>query len=286
MIESDAIAGPALGESLFTLYLPRMAAMMMATTRLAAGWEDLDRELEAWQACGRAATLWWRDDDAVADDPRLLRLFELSRGIPIALAVVPAAVDRALVARLVGITSVSVIQHGWSHVNHAPAGEKKAELGAHRPLAAITAELTAGWHRLKALFGARALPVLAPPWNRIADGLLTELPALGFAALSTYGPRRTTYPAPGLAQINAHIDLIDWRGSRGFVGTGAALGAIVGHLAQRRRGEVDAAEPTGLLTHHLQHDSATLDFLAALLARLRSHEAVRWLALRDASWMP
>jgi hypothetical protein len=263
-----------------------MAAMTMATTRSAACWEDLDRELDSWQACSRAATLWWRDDDAVADDPRLVRLFELSHGIPIALAVVPAAAETALVARLAGIASVSVIQHGWGHTNHAPPGEKKAELGAHRPLAAITAELSAGWHRLKALFGPRALPVLAPPWNRIADGLVPELPAVGFAALSTYGPRRTAYPAPGLAQINAHIDLIDWQGSRRFVGTEAALGAIVGHLARRRRGEIDAEEPTGLLTHHLQHDSATVDFLAALLTRLRRHEAVRWLALGDGSWVP
>jgi len=260
--------------------------MMMATTRSAACWDDLDRELEAWRECGRPATLWWRDDDAVADDRRLVRLFELSEGIPIALAVVPAAVERALVARLTGIASACVIQHGWSHANHAPAGEKKAELGAHRPFAVITAELRAGWERLRALFGTRALPVLAPPWNRIADDLVSELPALGFAALSTYGPRRAASAAAGLAQINAHIDLIDWRGSRRFVGTEAALGALVTHLARRRRGEIDAGEPTGLLTHHLRHDSASEDFLAALVAHLRGHEAARWLALGDASWMP
>jgi hypothetical protein len=263
-----------------------MAAMIMATTGTAARWEDLDRELDAWQELGRPATFWWRDDDAAVDDPRLVRLLALARGVPIALAVVPAAAEPALAVRLMQTPSASVIQHGWCHANHAPASEKKAELGAHRPLAVMTAELVAGWQRLKALFGAHALPVLAPPWNRIAEALLPRLSALGFAVLSTYGPRQALSPAPGLVQINAHVDLIDWRGSRSFIGAEAALGAIIAHLARRRRGEVDAAEPTGLLTHHLKHDGATDDFLRALLDRLCRHDAVRWLALGDAFAVP
>jgi len=260
--------------------------MIMATIGTAARWEDLDRELDAWHELGRPATFWWRDDDAVADNPRLKRLLALARGVPIALAVVPAAAEPAVAARLIETPSASVIQHGWCHANHAPASEKKAELGAHRPLAAMTAELMTGGQRLRALFGARALPVLAPPWNRITEMLLPRLPALGFAALSTYGPRRALSPAPGLVQINTHIDLIDWRGSRGFVGAEAAVAAIVAHLAKRRLGEVDGAEPTGLLTHHLTHDGAAEDFLGALLDRLCHHDAVRWLALGDAFAVP
>ncbi|HEV2552047.1 MAG TPA: polysaccharide deacetylase family protein [Stellaceae bacterium] len=260
--------------------------MIMARIGTAARWEDLDRELDAWQALGRRATFWWRDDDAVADDPRLVHLLTLARGLPIALAVVPAAAEPALAARLIETPSASVIQHGWCHANHAPANEKKAELGAHRPIAVMTAELVAGWQRLKALFGARALPVLAPPWNRITDALVPRLSALGFAALSTYGPRRALNPAPGLVQINAHIDLIDWRRSRRFVGAEAALAQIAAHLARHRRGEMDTAEPTGLLTHHLKHDVATEDFLRALLDRLCRHDAVRWLALGDVFAVP
>jgi hypothetical protein len=260
--------------------------MIMTTTGTAARWEVLDRELDAWHELGRPATFWWRDDDATVDDPRLARLLALARGVPLALAVIPAAAEPALAAQLMQTPSASVIQHGWCHADHAPAGEKKAELGAHRPVAVMTAELAAGWQRLTALFGVRALPVLAPPWNRIAEALLPQLPALGFAALSTYGPRRTLSPVPGLVQVNAHIDLIDWQGSRSFVGAEATLAAIVAHLARRRRGEMDAAEPTGLLTHHLQHDGATEDFLGTLLDRLCSHAAVRWVALGDAFALP
>ena len=36
-----------------------------------AEWGDLARELDAWAADGRRATLWWRDDDAAHAGPEL-----------------------------------------------------------------------------------------------------------------------------------------------------------------------------------------------------------------------
>ena len=41
------------------------------------GWADLDAELDRWKAAGRAATLWWRDDDATRPTPALDRLLAL-----------------------------------------------------------------------------------------------------------------------------------------------------------------------------------------------------------------
>ena len=37
-------------------------------------WDRLEREIDAWAAAGREATLWWRDDDAVAATAELERL--------------------------------------------------------------------------------------------------------------------------------------------------------------------------------------------------------------------
>ena len=39
---------------------------------------------------------------------------------------------------------------------------------------------------------------------------------------------------------------------------------------------VDASEPTGLLTHHLDMDAAAWDFLAELFAHTRQHGAATW----------
>ncbi|MGO1081298.1 polysaccharide deacetylase family protein, partial [Inquilinus sp. CA228] len=153
-------------------------------------WTELRTELDRWAASGRHPTFWWRDDDAVAPSPALDRLLALAarHGRGVARAVIPAGAEPALVERLAGTPAV-VIQHGWAHRSHAPAGEKTAELGDHRPAEAVLAELTAGRERLAALFGARNRPVLAPPWNRLGPVLRARLGEAGLTLLSGFGAR-------------------------------------------------------------------------------------------------
>jgi hypothetical protein len=252
-------------------YLPRVAA---AT---AAEWPDLGAELDRWEEAGRIAPLWWRDDDAVAATPRLDRLLAVAGGAPLALAVIPAQAESGLADRLADEGRVAVLQHGWSHANHAIQG-KKSEYPAERPAAEIAVELAEGRARLAALFGARALPVLVPPWNRFADRFASLLPGLGIAALSQMAPRKSLPPA-GIAVADVHLDLTAWREGRGFVGTGAALGRLIAELRARRgRGERTAI---GVLTHHLVMDAATEDFLARLGETVAAHPAARWLPASD-----
>lgn len=238
-------------------------------------WSALDRELSAWADAGRAATFWWRDDDAVRPTPALDRLLSLSgrHGVPVALAVIPAFVEDGLARRLDG-DMATVLQHGWAHANHAPDGEKKAELGDHRPPGAIGEELRRGADRLRTLFGGRFLPVLTPPWNRIGAETAAALPGWGYAGLSTFGPRKAA--GDGIARVNTHADIIDWRGDRDFAGDRAVLDAACRHLSARRAGTADPDEPTGLLTHHLDHDAESWDFIDRLLSWTRSHPAVSW----------
>jgi len=75
--------------------------------------------------------------------------------------------------------------------------------------------------------------------------------------------------------VNTHVDIIAWQAGRNFIGADAALRMMVNHLALRRRGEVDPAEPTGLLTHHACHDEAAWGFLERLFAFTREADA-RW----------
>jgi hypothetical protein len=175
---------------------------------------------------------------------------------------------------------VAVLQHGWRHLDHA-ADRKKSEFPPGRPHDAVAADLAAGRTRLGELFGAMALGVLAPPWNRFDDALLLLLPDCGIGAVSRVKPRLAAFPAPGVLAVNVHVDLVAWRGDRGFVGEEAALGGIVGHLRRRRLNRFDCDEPTGILTHHLVQDERTEAFLARLLAVTRSHRAARWLDARD-----
>ncbi len=247
-------------------------------------WRGLNDELDRWGEAGLGASLWWRDDDAAGPSPSLDRLLSLHRrtGAPLALAVIPARAEAATAERVAGEAAIDALQHGYAHTNHAPPDARKAELADRRETAGMVAELRDGWRRIERLFGDRALAVLVPPWNRIAAALVAHLGAAGYVGLSTYGARNGTHAACGVVQVNTHIDIIDWRGSRGFVGDDAALGMAIAHLAARRAGAADRDEPTGLLTHHLVHDAAAWRFVDTFIAATRGHAAARWIGAREA----
>lgn len=235
-----------------------------------ADWNDLERALDAHTASGKTAEFWWRDDDAALPVPAYTRLLTLSRdaGVRPLIAALPARAVHQLDPR----GEQAICQHGWNHDNHAPLGESKAELGAHRPRAVVLGELARGWLKLAGLF-AKALPVLVPPHNRIAKDVAGDLAAAGYRGLSTFGARKQA--PPGLLQINAHCDIMDWH-TRAFAGEGPALGYLVAHLRAKLDGTADPAEPTGLLTHHLAHDEPAWNFAETVLRRIKAHRAARW----------
>ena len=249
---------------------------------IAGEWPDLIDELDRWEEADRVTTLWWRDDDAVAPSAPLDHLLSIDETVPIALAVIPAPAGPELAAclsrhaRLSRRSRVTVLQHGWCHVNHS-ADRKKSEFPADRPVEEIVPELTAGRIRLMQLFGLRALPVLVPPWNRLDDALLPFLSGCGLSAISRAKPRRRAMPITGITEANIHVDLVAWTDGRGFIGERAALGGLIAHLRARRRGSACSAEPTGILTHHLVQSEETDLFLYRLFEVTGAHPAVRWL---------
>jgi hypothetical protein len=250
-----------------------------------ASWRDLTDEFDRWAASDRIATLWWRDDDAEAPSPALDRLLALKNAgptgvLPLSLAVIPGPAGPGLAARLARESAVSVLQHGWAHANHAPWGERTIELGPHRPAADVLAELTDGRQRLARLFGRQFLPVVVPPWNRIDGAVADMLPGQGYRGLSSDGARARARH-DGFTVANVHIDIFRWQPPARFIGADLALGQAVRHLAARRLGTVDPDEPTGLMTHHLQHDAGCWRFLERFLAVTASHPSVRYLPAAD-----
>ncbi len=247
-------------------------------------WKSLDAELRAWREAGQRADFWWRDDDAerpTAALDRLLALAETS-GVPPALAVVPAGAGEALAARLREHRQVAVLSHGLGHLNHAAAGGRKAEFGPDRPVFEMLGDVATGWQRLKLLFPEQALAIFVPPWNRVDPELVGRLPLAGLAAVSAFGARRSANPAPGLTEVNCHLDLIDWRGGRGFVGETRALASLIEHLSARRRGLADGGEATGVMSHHLVLDDAAWNFLERLLKHLGECDGAHWLSPKEA----
>jgi hypothetical protein len=239
------------------------------------GWSALQRECDAWAEAGLAATWWWRDDDAVEATPALATLLELQPRA-IALAVIPNGAMPGLAGVLARHPGIAVLQHGFSHCNQAQAGERKSEFPDSRDPDAMEFELVRGQRRLETLFGGGFLPVLTPPWNRIGEVAVTRLQSLGYTGLSRYLPRAAVR-LHGVKLVNTHVDVIDWRGSRGFAGESPCLARFAGHLQARRLGTADRDEPTGLLTHHLVHDASTWRFLEKLRDFLTKQSAARLL---------
>jgi hypothetical protein len=236
--------------------------------------------LERVAARSQTIAFWWRDDDAEDATPQLYQLLELSRrfDLPLGIAVVPKGATQDLAGRLAGEKQVAVLQHGFAHSRHSPEGEKKAEFGDHRPLAEMECELQAGRERLAARF-RRFLPVLVPPWNRIGAAGDAARRAAGLTGLSLYGPNRSGDPH----QVNTHLDIFDWKGTRGPRARSDAYAVLGAELARRLAGD---AEPVGILTHHLIHQPASWALLDELFADLRNHPAVAWPAVADLFALP
>jgi hypothetical protein len=232
--------------------------------------DGLRARLDRAQASSATIRFWWRDDDAVTVTPELERLLSIRRGhdVPLALAIVPKGATRSLAKRLAGEHCVWVLQHGWQHRRHSPEGEKKMELGDHRPVADVLPELRAGFERLSGLFPSRFLPVLVPPWNRIGAAVRAGRRSAGLVGLSTFGQR-----APGEPhQVNTHVDLFDWT-AREPIARAQAYSLLSNHVQGRLEGN---NEPIGILTHHLVHGEAGWALLEEILGLIGSHPAAEW----------
>jgi hypothetical protein len=240
-------------------------------------WRPLRDELALWHDAGRTAGLWLRDDDAAEPCAALDRLLEVTgrHQVPLTLAVIPAATGEGLATRLATEAHANVAVHGWAHANHALAGQKKQELGAHRSLETVLRELARAKAVIDELFAGKALPILVPPWNRIDETLLGLLSGLGFVALSVFGRAK---PAP-LKLVNTHVDLIDWHGGRAGKAHGELVADLVGELSSRRQS--GSVEPIGMLTHHLVHDEQAWAFLQALFDATSGRDGCRWVAARE-----
>ena len=76
--------------------------------------------------------------------------------------------------------------------------------------------------------------------------------------------------------ILAKATSVDWKGTRGFVGTEVALAQVLAHLQAGRHAGVDPAEAPGWLTHLAVHAEATWRVLEDVLAETAGRGLFVW----------
>jgi hypothetical protein len=229
-------------------------------------WGLLEEEIGRWREAGRTVEFWWRDDDAVAPTAPVKQLLELSArtGVPLALAVIPLAAKAELFDGMrarcccTAPTIATALRPGTrrpSSPSTSPTMRRSGALAVHER----------GWRSSPAGLRAGTRAALEPLQARARAGARVH----GVRGFSAYGARAAAQAAAGVIEVNTHIDIIEWRATRAFCGEEAALAAAIRHLAARRTGAADSAEPTGWLTHHELHDSAAWNFLEQLFERTR-----------------
>jgi peptidoglycan/xylan/chitin deacetylase (PgdA/CDA1 family) len=210
----------------------------------------------ALDARGGPITLFFRDDDAGWRTDRLPALLDLFAefALPIDLAVIPAALDRALADELAE-RPIGLHQHGFAHLNHEPDG-RKFEFGPSRNAEAQRDDIEAGARRLERLLGDRVDPIFTPPWNRCTADTGRCLLALGFQALSREH-KAEPLSLPGLNELAIHVD---W---------------CKPDREDRLTKALEQAGPVGVMFHHAEMDAAERARVGDLLALLAEHPRVR-----------
>ena len=241
---------------------------------------DLSPVLAALESASHPVDCFIRDDDAGWDSEALFALLDLTQaaGVPIDLAVIPAAVDDALTHRLIERIDarpgrLGIHQHGLSHANHQTdlaSGGRKCEFGPARGPEAQQLDLLRGQALLHERFGSRVDAIFTPPWNRCATHTPELLAGLGWAALSR---DRGATPQHELRELP--VDL-DW--SRAHRQGGAA--AVAEAWAARLRERLADGRAFGLMLHHAAMDGAERALLGRWLAALSTHPRLRWRAMR------
>lgn len=237
----------------------------------------LDHLKQTLDSSHEPVSFFFRDDDAGWEDTRLFALLDLFAGyeVPLDLAVIPTLISKNTAARLRSqadgsAAKLSFHQHGYAHVNHEPMG-RKCEFGESRPSDLQLADIEAGKHLLRDLFGSKTDRFFTPPWNRCTPATASCLRSAGFELLSR-DSTASPLNADGLRELPISVDWFARR--KGIRVSADELGESLSSVAQQRR-------RVGVMLHHAVMNYDERARLGELLQLLSSHSQARCLLMRD-----
>jgi predicted glycosyltransferase len=261
------LSGTTTSTNLISSLLKNRSALRSVSS---AAWLDaLRKTLDASQTPIR---FFFRNDDAGWEDISLFSLLDLfaNHHIPLDLAVIPNAISQITAKRLSKVSTVSIHQHGYAHLNHEELG-RKCEFGASRSQAQQLADITAGKQRLLELFGPNIEPIFTPPWNRCTAITAACLREAGFMVLSR-DLTATPFHLQDLLELPVSVD---WFAKRKKVPLPPdAIGELLAAAAS-------SPAPVGVMLHHAIMNEEERERLGQLLKLLTSHSQARCVLMRE-----
>ncbi len=138
---------------------------------------------------------------------------------------IPYGLDPDLCAAVAPYVRVTILQHGFDHLNKA--GAAPSEFSPADAPEQVAARLADGWARLDGF--ERRLPVYVPPWNSLTPNVEAALVLCGNRAVSAW----SQLSSPG--RVDTHVDLMRWRGEPRFAGRERVLARLTAQLHLRRQ---------------------------------------------------
>ena len=244
------------------------------TEEIELSWKKLSDELKKWEGINRTPIFWLRDDDITKGNSNIFRLINLceSNDTSLYLAAIPAEIDLKLVNKIKDYSKVYFFQHGYTHRNHSPGKISKSEFSSIREIDTMNSEIQKGFKILSDCCGEKFLPVFVPPWNRMTEKLFPFLPKLG---LKAYSGKKTSFTKIKEIFIrDAHVDIINWKNNRKFIGEIIAIKEIVNQLVSTRKNQSVTTMPTCILTHHKVMGDDSFLFLETLIKKSKELGAI------------
>ena len=238
--------------------------------------KNLIAELTKWSQKNRVARIWWRDDDVSRPTSKLdsmLKTIDILDFKPL-LAAIPKHSSQEL-AKALETAGLPIAVHGLSHSNYEPEDARKSEFGPSRDLHDIKIDIIRAKEQLSNIFGNSVIDCFVPPWNRIREDIIPNLSQLGFSGFSAFGSRSSKVHESNLNWFNTHVDVIDWRNTRHFIGRETLISQITDNL-RRQRKRSGTSEPIGILTHHLDMIENDWEEFRNVFTILKKNNAVRF----------
>jgi hypothetical protein len=229
--------------------------------------------------------LFIRNDDVWTLDQSFRAFFDLMLGqkIPVVYGVIPAKLqeDAARFLRRAKEKDpelLDIVQHGYAHVNHAPAGDHhKYEFGETRTYAEQYEDIAKGMQIMRHAFGESLTPGFIPPYHSDDASTIDAIEALG---IPLYSSRlKVPRPAKKFIEIPAQI----WANRADEQGVASPMDF---HGLSRDLASVLASGPiTGIVfRHHMMTNPKDQDVLKALMQLVlqeRSEGRIRTVLFSD-----